>query len=67
MRVYLVGETAYQDFTRERLEPEKPSVKFYATLKKQNLKTFTRLSKTKRVAESKGDEMMLRADRNFFA
>lgn len=40
---------------------------FYATLKKQNLKTFTQLSKTKKVAKSKGDEMILRADRNLFA
>jgi len=66
-RAYLVGEAAYQDFKNERLEPDKPSAKFHNPLKKQKLKSFTNLSKTKRVAKSKGDEMVLRADRNLFA
>ena len=39
-KAYLSGEAAYQDFKNNRLEPEKPLVKFHDTLKKQKLKTF---------------------------
>ena len=33
-RAYLAGETAYQQFKKERVEPEKPPGKFHHTLKK---------------------------------
>ena len=66
-RAYLVSKAAYQDFKKERLEHDKSSVKFHDPLKKQKLKSFTNLSKTKNVAKSKGNEIVLRADRNLFA
>ena len=40
-RAYLVGETAYQQFKKERLELEKPPVKFHHALTKQKLKTYS--------------------------
>ena len=66
-RAYLVGETAYQQFKKERLEPEKPPGKCHHTLKKQKLKTFSDHNKTKKVKQSKGNETVLRAARNLFA
>lgn len=65
---YKVGEAAYNDFKKTRLESEPPTVvEFHDKLKKQNLKTFTALTKTKTVAKGKGTETVLRADRNLFA
>ena len=61
-----MGEKAYQEFKSERLEKEPPGAKdFHATLKKQKLKTFTTVC-TKKV-QSKGKEIILRADRDLFA
>ena len=42
-------------------------MKFHDTLAKQRLKTFTDLSKTKRVSRSKGNETVLCANRHLFA
>ena len=64
---YKVGEAAYKNFKKSRLESQPPTVKFHDTLKKQNLKTFSALSKTKKVAKNKNIETVLRADRNLFA
>lgn len=64
---YQVGEAAYADFKTTRLESQPPTVKFYDKLKKQKLKTFSALSKTKKVANNKDTETVLRADRNLFA
>ena len=66
-RAYQAGETAFQDFKNNRLEPEKPLVKFHDTLKKQKLNTFANVTKAKRATKSKGDDTVLRADRNLFA
>lgn len=63
---YKVGEAAYANFKKTRLESQPPTVKFHDTLKKQKLKTFSALSKTK-VAKNKDAETVLRADRNLFA
>ena len=61
-----VGKKAYQEFQSDRLEKEPPGAKdFYATLKKQKLKTFTNVV-TKKV-QCKGNEVILRADRDLFA
>lgn len=59
-RAYQAGETAFQNFKNNRLEPDKPLVKFYDTLKKQKLKTFANIRKAKRATKSKGDETVLR-------
>lgn len=64
---YKVGEAAYADFKKTHMESQPPTVKFHDKLKKQNLKTFTTLTKAKTVAKGKGTETVLRADRNLFA
>ena len=66
-KAYLSGEAAYQGFKNNRLEPDKPLVKFHDTLKKQKLKTFTSMSKVKTIKKKKGEETIIRADRNLFA
>ena len=66
-KAYLSGEAAYQDFANNRLEPEKPLVKFHDTLKKQKLKTFSSMSKTKTIKKNKGEERVICADQNLFA
>ena len=66
-RAYQAGETAFQDFKNNRLEPDKPLVKFHDTLKKQKLNTFANITKAKRATKSKMDETVLRADRNLIA
>lgn len=66
-KAYLSGEAAYQGFKNNRLEPDKPLVKFHDTLKKQKLKTFTSMSKVKTIKKKKGEETIVRADRNLFA
>ena len=65
-RAYKVGEAAYADFKKTRLESQPPAVKFHDKLKKQKLKTFGALSETKKVAKNKDAETVLRADRNLF-
>ena len=64
---YKVGEAAYADFKTIRLESQPPTVKFHDKLKKEKLKTFSALWKTKRVARKKDTETVLRADRHLFA
>ena len=64
---YKVGEAAYADFKKTRLESQPPTVRFNDKLKKQKLKTFSALSKTKTVAKGKDTETVLRIDRNLFA
>ena len=65
-KAYLSGEAANQDFKNNRLEPDKPLVKFHDTLKKQKLKTFTSMSKAKTIKKNKGEETVIRAGRNLF-
>ncbi|XP_073234151.1 uncharacterized protein [Porites lutea] len=64
---YKVGEAAYADFKKTRLESQPQTVRFNDKLKKQKLKTFSALSKTRTVAKGKDTETVLRADRNLFA
>ena len=64
---YKVGETAYADFKKTRLESQLPTVRFNGKLKKQKLKTFNALLKTKTLAKGKDTETVLRADQNLFA
>ena len=51
-----VGEAAYDEFQKNRLEPKNPLVKFHDTLKKHRLKTFTNSSRKKRTKTRKGCE-----------
>ena len=64
---YKVGEAAYADFKKTRLESQPLRVRFNDKLKEQKLKTFSALSKTKTVARGKDKETVLRADRILFA
>ena len=64
---YKVGEAAYTDFKKTRLESEPATVRFNDKLTKQKLKTFSASSKTKTLAKGKGIETVLCADRNLFA
>ncbi|XP_068747406.1 uncharacterized protein [Montipora capricornis] len=64
---YKVGEAAYADFKKTRLESQPPKVRLNDKLKKQKLKSFRALSKTKTVAKGKDTETVLRADRNLYA
>ena len=64
---YKVGEATYADFKKIRVESQSPTVKLHDKLKNQKLKTFSALSKTKKVAKNKDAENVLRADRNLFA
>ena len=56
---------AYADFNR--LESQPPTVRFNDKLKKQKLKTFSALLKTKTLVKGKDTETVLRADQNLFA
>ena len=64
---YNVGEAAYADFQKTRLESQPLRVRFNDKLKEQKLKTFSALSKTKTVTRGKDNETVLRADRILFA
>ena len=62
MNASKVGEEAFEAFRTRRLENN--TVDFFATLKKQKLKTFSDVY-TKKVT-CKGKEIVLKADRNLF-
>ena len=60
-----IGEAAYQEFKINRLEKDEASRSdFFATMRKQKLKTFCDLH-TKKV-KCKGREILLKADRNLY-
>ena len=60
-----IGEAAYQEFKINHLEKDGASRSdFFATMRKQKLKTFSDLH-TKKV-KCKGREIVLEADRNLF-
>ena len=60
-----IGENAYQKFKVERLESDPPTTKFHSPMKKTNLKTFTNLTKKKRI-QSSGQTVILKTDRLLF-
>ena len=62
MNASTVGEEAFEAFRTRRLENN--TVDFFATMKKQKLKTFSNVY-TKKVT-CKGKEIVLKADRNIF-
>ena len=65
LRVFDVGEEAYQTFKGTGLDDDRPSVKFHDTRTKQRLKSFSTIStKTSRM---KGQHVVLKADRNLFS
>ena len=60
-----IGEAAYQEFKINRLEKDEASRSdFFATMRKQKLKTFCDLHTKK--GNCKGREIVLKADRNLF-
>ena len=62
MNASKVGEEAFEAFRTQRLENN--TIDFFATMKKQKLKTFSDVY-TKKVT-CKGKEIVLKADRNLF-
>jgi len=66
-KAYKVGEESYLKFKRDRLEEGSSKVKFHDKLTKHQLKTFSHMTKTKKVITSSGTETVLRTDRNLFA
>ena len=65
LRAFEVGEEAYKTFKLTILDDDPPSVKFHDNMTKQRLKTFSTIStKTSRM---KGQNVVLKADRNLFS
>ena len=65
LRALEVGEEACQTFKLTRLDDDPPSVKFHDKMKKQILKMCSTIStKTSRM---KGQNVVLKADRNLFS
>ena len=60
-----VGEKAYQEFREQRLESFPPQKKFHDTINLKKLKTFSSISKKKKVLTD-GRTMILKADRSLF-
>ncbi|KAK3730477.1 hypothetical protein QZH41_014705 [Actinostola sp. cb2023] len=60
-----VGGKAYQVFREQRLESFPPQKKFHDTIKLNKLKTFSSLTKKKKVSMD-GRTMILKADRSLF-
>ena len=61
-----IGEHAFQMFVTERLERNPPSRKFTDPIRKQKLKTFSSMTKTKKTVTVSGKETILRANCNLF-
>ena len=58
MKAHQVGEEAYQTFREDRLEKEPPKVKFHDKMEKQNLETFSNISR-KKVSKAQGQQIIL--------
>ena len=65
LRALEVGEKAYQTFKHTRLDDDTPSVKFHDKMAKQRLKTFSTIGT--KTARTKGQNVVLKADRNLFS
>ena len=65
LRAFGAGEYAYQTFKRTILDDEPPSVKFHDKMTKQRLNTFSTISTN--TSRMKGQNMVLKADRNLFS
>ena len=62
-----VAEEDYKAFREQRLECDPPNVKFHDTMKKAKLKTFTGLNKKIKVKASSNQEVVLKAEKRFYA
>ena len=65
LRALEVGEEAYQTIKQTRLDDDPPSVKFHNKMTKQILKTFSTIGT--KTARTKGQNVVLKADRNLFS
>ena len=61
-----IGEHAFQMFVTEWLERSHPSRKFTDPIRKQKLKSFSSMTKTKRTMIVSGKETILRVNCNLF-
>ena len=64
-RAFEVGEETYKTFKLTILDDDPPSVKFQDNITKQRLKTFSTIST--KTSRKKGQNMVLKADRNLFS
>ncbi|KAK3749597.1 hypothetical protein QZH41_002778 [Actinostola sp. cb2023] len=60
------GNTAYQEFSQQRIESSPPVLDFYHKMTKLKLKTFSDLIKKKTFRKENGKEIILKADRVLF-
>ena len=65
LRALEVREEAYQTFKQTRLDDDPPSVKFHDKMTTQRLKTFSTIGT--KTARNKGQNVVLKADRNLFS
>ena len=65
LRAFEVGEEAYKTFKLTMLDDDPPSVKFRDNMTKQRLKTFSTIST--KTSQMKGQNMVLKPDRNLFS
>ena len=65
VKAFEVGEEAYKTFKLTILDDDPPSVKFHDNMTKQRLNTFSTISTN--TSRMKGQNMVLKADRNLFS
>mgnify|MGYP001796293845 CR=1 FL=1 len=61
-----LGEKAYKEFCKQRLQTDPSEIKFHK-IKKAKLKTFTNLNKRVKVRTGKNKKVILKAHRKLFA
>lgn len=66
LQAHQTGEVAYKKCRSECLEKESPDTKFHDRMKKQNLKTFSNLTKRDTRNRKQNKELVSKADRNLF-
>ena len=63
LKNYKVGKEAYRE---DRLEKEQPMVNFHDKMKKESLMTFLNINKKQAGYKAKGNQVIVKADRNLF-
>lgn len=58
LKAQSIGEDAYQKFKTKRLEKISPTTKFYDSMKKQNLKTFSDMKRKQAGGKAQGKQVI---------
>ena len=61
-----VAERAYRTFSKKRLEPYPPKIKFHDTVSKLKLKTFSHLNKKVQLQKGNANEIVFKNDHALF-